>query len=98
MQTEGYNGRFNSPIQCLISTVRKEGIFAVYKGATPPLFGWALIDSCQVGTYNMLKIQIANISGKRVDQLGYKDIAIAGWGGGVVSTIVATPVEQVNNL
>lgn len=35
----------NSVINCLRSTVRKEGLRGLYKGGSPPLFGWAVMDS-----------------------------------------------------
>ena len=50
MQIEGMNGRFNGPLDCLKQTIRKEGIRGLYKGATPPLIGWGLIDSLLWGS------------------------------------------------
>lgn len=35
----------NSVVNCLKSTVRKEGLRGLYKGGSPPLFGWAVMDS-----------------------------------------------------
>ncbi|PBP19072.1 mitochondrial carrier protein [Diplocarpon rosae] len=31
--------RFSGPLQCLMQTIRKEGVAGLYKGATPPLVG-----------------------------------------------------------
>lgn len=31
-----------------MQTVRKEGVKGLYKGATPPLFGWMVMDSVYV--------------------------------------------------
>lgn len=46
MQTSGSaDGRFKGPMDCFLSTVRKEGVRALYKGATPPLVGWMFMDS-----------------------------------------------------
>ena len=44
MQTS-QNAQFNGPLDCLMKTVRNEGLVGVYKGATPPLVGWMFMDS-----------------------------------------------------
>lgn len=45
MQTEGGHGRFKGPLDCLKKTLGREGLRGLYKGATPPLFGWAVMDA-----------------------------------------------------
>ncbi|CAP72818.1 uncharacterized protein PODANS_2_2480 [Podospora anserina S mat+] len=42
--------RFSGPLACLTSTIRNEGIFGLYKGATPPLVGWMFMDSIMLGS------------------------------------------------
>ncbi|KAH6683041.1 mitochondrial carrier domain-containing protein [Halenospora varia] len=42
--------RFSGPLQCLLLTVRKEGVAGLYKGATPPLVGWMFMDSIMLGS------------------------------------------------
>ena len=42
--------QFKGPLDCLLQTVRKEGITALYKGATPPLVGWMFMDSVMLGS------------------------------------------------
>ncbi|KAI9742312.1 MAG: hypothetical protein M1818_004212 [Claussenomyces sp. TS43310] len=42
--------QFNGPLQCLLQTVRKEGVLGLYKGATPPLVGWMFMDSVMLGS------------------------------------------------
>ena len=37
--------KFKGPLDCLVQTVRNEGVRGVYKGATPPLVGWMFMDS-----------------------------------------------------
>ncbi|KAJ2997935.1 hypothetical protein HDV02_005030 [Globomyces sp. JEL0801] len=56
VQTEGFGGRFKGPLHCLKETIRNEGIRGMYKGATPPLFGWAMMDSIQLGTLTNLRL------------------------------------------
>ena len=31
--------QFSGPVDCLMQTLRKEGVNGIYKGATPPLIG-----------------------------------------------------------
>ena len=46
LQTEGYStARFEGPLDCVKKTFQREGIRGLYKGATPPLVGWTMIDS-----------------------------------------------------
>ncbi|OMJ09684.1 Mitochondrial substrate carrier family protein L [Smittium culicis] len=47
MQVEGGMGRFSGPMDCLISTIKREKFRGLYKGATPPLIGWTIMDAVQ---------------------------------------------------
>ncbi|KAI9000192.1 mitochondrial carrier domain-containing protein [Gaertneriomyces semiglobifer] len=91
MQTEGGHGRFNGPLHCLRTTIRKEGARALYKGATPPLLGWALMDSVQMGSLNNFRLLIQG--GNPAAKLTIPEHALAGLGAGIVVSFVATPVE-----
>lgn len=42
------DGHFKGPLDCVLQTVRKEGVAGFYKGATPPLVGWMVMDSVYV--------------------------------------------------
>ena len=48
LQIDG-SGIYKGPWDCFAKTVRREGLFALYKGATPPLIGWAAMDSVHMG-------------------------------------------------
>ena len=37
--------QFRGPLDCLLKTLRHEGVRGIYKGATPPLVGWMFMDS-----------------------------------------------------
>ncbi|KAJ6146141.1 hypothetical protein N7497_008123 [Penicillium chrysogenum] len=37
--------QFRGPLDCSLQTLRKEGLQGFYKGATPPLVGWMMMDS-----------------------------------------------------
>ncbi|KAI8616325.1 mitochondrial carrier domain-containing protein [Chytriomyces sp. MP71] len=91
MQTEGGFGRFKGPLDCLMSTVRAEGLRALYRGATPPLIGWTLMDSTQLVTLTNLRILIQSTHPDTPLTTG--DQALAGFGAGIVVSFVATPIE-----
>ncbi|KAG9249007.1 mitochondrial carrier domain-containing protein [Calycina marina] len=42
--------QFSGPLECLVQTIRKEGVAGLYKGATPPLVGWMFMDSIMLGS------------------------------------------------
>lgn len=51
LQTEGGRGRFGGSLWlCVRETARVEGIRGFYRGATPPLFGWAVMDAVMYKT------------------------------------------------
>ena len=39
------DGQFKGPLDCVLRTIRVEGVSGLYKGATPPLVGWMVMDS-----------------------------------------------------
>jgi solute carrier family 25 carnitine/acylcarnitine transporter 20/29 len=43
-------GSFNSPLHCVRETILREGVNGLYKGVTPPLVGWMLMDSVMLGS------------------------------------------------
>ncbi|KAI7465753.1 carrier protein YMC2 [Hortaea werneckii] len=47
--------QFKGPLDCLLQTVRKEGINGMYKGATPPLVGWMCMDSLMLGSLTLYR-------------------------------------------
>lgn len=38
------HGKFKGPLDCLLTTVRREGALAVYKGVAPPLLATGVIN------------------------------------------------------
>lgn len=91
MQTEGIHGRFTGSWDCLKKTVGKEGFFAMYKGATPPLFGWSIMDSVQMGSLTTYRMLLQDSRG----ELSLLDHAVAGFGCGITVSFVASPVEII---
>ncbi|BFZ53422.1 hypothetical protein PYCC9005_000445 [Savitreella phatthalungensis] len=86
------SARFNnSVVTCLRRTVAQEGLRGLYKGGTPPLFGWAVMDSVMLGSLSNYRRLLAGESG----QLTLPQHALAGLGAGLTVSLVATPIEHV---
>jgi len=47
--------QFKGPLDCLLQTLRKEGVNGLYKGATPPLVGWMCMDSLMLGSLTVYR-------------------------------------------
>ena len=93
MQTEGTHGRFKGPLDCLLQTVGKEGPRALYKGGSPPLLGWMIMDSVMLGTLTNLKMWQSS-DGTGTDLQLYQH-GLAGFGAGTTVCLVSTPIELV---
>ncbi|KAJ7706261.1 mitochondrial carrier domain-containing protein [Mycena rosella] len=73
--------RNQSAVHVLMTTIKKEGFAALYKGATPPAVGWAAIDSVLLGPGR---------NGPRLTLLAH---GTAGLLSGLTSAPLATPIE-----
>lgn len=49
------SSHFSGPLDCVLQTVRHEGLRALYKGATPPLVGWMFMDSLMLGSLTVYR-------------------------------------------
>ncbi|KAF2774447.1 mitochondrial carrier [Teratosphaeria nubilosa] len=47
--------QFSGPLDCVLQTLRKEGVNGIYKGATPPLVGWMCMDSLMLGSLTLYR-------------------------------------------
>ncbi|SMY20372.1 unnamed protein product [Zymoseptoria tritici ST99CH_1A5] len=47
--------QFKGGADCLLQTLRKEGVNGLYKGATPPLIGWMCMDSIMLGSLTLYR-------------------------------------------
>jgi len=104
MQTAEY-GRFHGPLDCVLQTVRKEGIPGLYKGATPPLLGWMVMDSLMLGSLTIYRrlllenvwtnpafVSEETINKNTLPSFGH---GLAGIGAGSTVSLIAAPVEHV---
>lgn len=95
--------RFSGPLQCLLQTLRNEGPAGLYKGATPPLIGWAVMDSVMLGSLTvyrrLLRDHIFNPSLHPLHDpaapLPVHGHGLAGVMAGATVSFVAAPVEHV---
>lgn len=88
------DGRFKGPIDCTLQTLRNEGVKGLYKGFTPPLAGWVLMDSVMLGSlhaYRRLVKENFYADQEKLPLLGH---VIAGFGSGMTVSFVAAPIEQ----
>ncbi|PWN40617.1 mitochondrial carrier [Ceraceosorus guamensis] len=89
-------GTYRGPLDCFLQLARKEGLRALYKGATPPLVGWGISDAVLMGTLHNLRLALQRATdtgegtGKRLPPWGH---AAAGLGAGWVNSFLTTPIE-----
>ncbi|KAF1814966.1 mitochondrial carrier [Eremomyces bilateralis CBS 781.70] len=95
--------QFRGPLDCLLQTVRKEGLSGLYKGATPPLLGWMVMDSVMLGSLNAYRRLLhQHVFNPHKSSLSVPSVplptighAIAGMGAGFTVSFIAAPVEHV---
>ena len=62
LQSEGGYGRFKGPVDCLVTTLKQEKVFGLYKGAMGPLIGQGLVSSVQFGLYSQFLPLVQRVS------------------------------------
>eukprot|EP00698_Gefionella_okellyi_P026054 TRINITY_DN9810_c0_g1_i1.p1 TRINITY_DN9810_c0_g1~~TRINITY_DN9810_c0_g1_i1.p1 ORF type:complete len:276 (-),score=57.86 TRINITY_DN9810_c0_g1_i1:130-957(-) len=85
------SGAYKGPMDCLVRVVRTEGITALFRGITAPLWGAAAANAVAFFTYEELKRQLSADDGS-ID-IGH--VALAGGLAGLAISLVWTPVELV---
>ncbi|KAH3660095.1 hypothetical protein OGAPHI_007300 [Ogataea philodendri] len=89
------DGRFKGPLDCTLKTLRYEGIRGLYKGFTPPLVGWVLMDSVMLGSLTVYRRLVKDYiypDEKKMPVIGH---SLAGLGAGITVSFVAAPIEQL---
>ena len=100
--------QFHGSLDCVMQTLRKEGVKGLYKGATPPLVGWIAMDSVMLGSLTLyrrlLKEHIFVNPGWRHQTSGKVSVieslpsvghGIAGVMAGATVSWIAAPVEHI---
>ncbi|KAF2251228.1 mitochondrial carnitine/acylcarnitine carrier protein [Trematosphaeria pertusa] len=92
---------FRGPLDCLLQTLKNEGVKGIYKGATPPLVGWMFMDSIMLGSLsvyrrvlndNIFNPRRVGDEQKRLPVIGH---AMAGTMAGWTVSFIAGPVEHI---
>ncbi|PUU80710.1 mitochondrial carrier domain-containing protein [Tuber borchii] len=94
MQTST-SAKFKGPLDCLTTTVGKEGLRGLYKGATPPLVGWMFMDSIMLGSLANYRAAIKSKFYPNHDTLPSFGHGMAGILSGWTVSLIAAPVEHV---
>lgn len=100
--------QFRGPVDCVMQTLRKEGLKGLYKGATPPLIGWMAMDSIMLGSLTLYRgllkeyvftsrvsqpqIPSERLTTEKLPSLGH---GIAGIMAGSTVSFIAAPVEHI---
>ena len=87
-------GYFKGPMDCVWRTMKKEGPAGFYKGFTPPLVGWIMMDSVMLGSLHVYKRWVKDNIYPMEKDLPLLGHAIAGLGSGLTVSFVAAPIEQ----
>lgn len=87
-------GKFRGPVDCVWQTFKKEGIRGFYKGFTPPLVGWILMDSVMLGSLHIYRRAVKDYIYPNEEKLPLLGHVIAGLGSGWTVSFVAAPIEQ----
>ncbi|KAH7104653.1 mitochondrial carrier [Auriculariales sp. MPI-PUGE-AT-0066] len=103
-------GTYHGAMDCLIRTVRHEGVLGLYKGVTPPAVGWSAIDSILLGSLHNYRLFLMRCGITEAAPLARRQAIaadadpkrltlfghwLAGLMAGVTSAIVATPIEML---
>lgn len=92
------NPSYSGPIDCLVKTLKNEGVRGLYKGATPPLVGWMFMDSIMLGSLHNYRKCIKDNFYEDQCELPLKGKIAAGVLAGWTVSFVAAPIEYVKAL
>ncbi|KAF1951178.1 mitochondrial carnitine/acylcarnitine carrier protein [Byssothecium circinans] len=94
--------QFRGPVDCLLQTLRNEGVKGIYKGATPPLVGWMFMDSLMLGSLSVYRRVLnedffnpTKRTGEERRKLPVLGHAMAGTMAGWTVSFIAAPVEHI---
>ncbi|KAJ6575031.1 mitochondrial carrier [Mycena capillaripes] len=89
----------HSAVHVLMTTIKREGFAALYKGVTPPALGWAAIDSALLGSLHTYRLFLLHNGIMTEDPTGTRPRltlfahGTAGLFAGITSAPLATPIE-----
>lgn len=93
LQTSQGAGRFNGPLDCVIKTLRQQGVRGLYLGFTPPLVGWVIMDAVLLGSLHNYRMWLHQYVYPSYKKLPLSGCVAAGVMSGWTVSFVAAPVE-----
>jgi solute carrier family 25 carnitine/acylcarnitine transporter 20/29 len=87
--------KFSGAWDCILQTARNEGIRGFYKGATPPLLGWMVMDSIMLGSLHVYRRHLKETFYPNEKVLPLLPNSLAGVLAGWTVSFVAAPIEHV---
>lgn len=84
-------GQYKGMLDCFKTMARQEGVLSLYRGLTPPIVGYALINATAFGTYGTMKGVLHNDPNTPIPLS--KTIMAAGVAG-IVQSFVRSPIER----
>ena len=88
-------GRFTGPLDCTLKTLKNEGIKGLYKGFTPPLVGWVMMDSVMLGSLHIYRRFVKENFYPDEKKLPLFGHCFAGLLSGWTVSFVAAPIETL---
>jgi solute carrier family 25 carnitine/acylcarnitine transporter 20/29 len=86
-------GLYPSPWACCVRMWREEGVRGYYKGASPPLLGWMVLDSVGMGSLHYYQACLRTaLGGQELTPLHH---GVAGLGAGLTVSLVGSPIEML---
>lgn len=93
LQTQGEVKVYRSAMDCLVKTVREEGIGGLFKGVGSPLAGQAFMSAFKFFYYGQVRNFIAGRSDWRPEDLSIRQYFAAGAITGFFNTFLDSPVD-----
>lgn len=92
-------GTYKGAMDCVVSVVRTETVFGMYKGCTPPAIGWMFTDSILMGSLHTYRTWIKRylLPHDKGEGLPVPYQMLAGLGAGWTNSFAATPVELLKS-
>jgi solute carrier family 25 carnitine/acylcarnitine transporter 20/29 len=96
MQSEGKGGRFVGVVDCVQTTVKREGLRGLYKGMGAPLFMTGVVNSVLFGTqFNIVSELVRQRGGTKDDSPTLRETMTAAVMSGALISILVTPMEGI---
>lgn len=87
---------FKNGLDCLLRTVREEGVLALYRGIVPPLVFVSVQKACSFGTYAAVNQALTSADTQSPGRIrGVVQQLVSGVLAGAVNAVISTPIDQI---